>query len=131
MPHEFIYKDEAGFNLSKAQRRSRNLTGHRAITDVPGQCGGNINLCAAISQNEVLHRNASMGTYDTHCILTFLDRLHNLVTVNDQTIEHIVIWDNVAFHRFLLLLLTAFLFFRGRHSESLFSILPYSLYLLL
>lgn len=34
--HEFIYVDEAGFNLAKT-RRGRNVIGHRAITNVPGQ----------------------------------------------------------------------------------------------
>ncbi len=36
--HEFIYVDEAGFNLAKT-RRGRNVIGHRAITNVPGQRG--------------------------------------------------------------------------------------------
>ncbi len=47
--HEFIYVDEAGFNLAKTRRR-RNVIGHRPITNVPGQRGGNITLCAAITQ---------------------------------------------------------------------------------
>lgn len=37
--HEFIYVDEAGSNLSKTRRRGRNVIGHRAITNVPGQRG--------------------------------------------------------------------------------------------
>ena len=48
-PHELIYIDEAGFNLSKTRRRGRNIIGQRAIVQVPGQRGGNISLCAAIS----------------------------------------------------------------------------------
>ena len=48
-PHEFIYIDEAGFNLSKTRQRGRNIIGHRAIVHVPGQHRGNISLCAAIS----------------------------------------------------------------------------------
>ncbi|XP_038144332.1 uncharacterized protein LOC119785653 [Cyprinodon tularosa] len=35
--HEFIYVDEAGFNLMKTRRRGRNIIGHRAIVNVPGQ----------------------------------------------------------------------------------------------
>ncbi|XP_035656281.2 uncharacterized protein LOC118402297 [Oncorhynchus keta] len=42
IPHEFIFIDEAGFNLAKTRRRGRNVIGHRAIIDVPGQRGGNI-----------------------------------------------------------------------------------------
>ncbi|KAK0136823.1 hypothetical protein N1851_026995 [Merluccius polli] len=39
--HEFIYVDEAGFNLTRTRRRGRNIIGHRAIVNVPGQRGGN------------------------------------------------------------------------------------------
>ncbi len=76
--HEFIYVDEAGFNLTRTRRRGRNIIGHRAIVHVPGQRGGNITLCAAITQNGVLHRHAHMGPYNTALILTFLDQLHNI-----------------------------------------------------
>ncbi|XP_056441215.1 uncharacterized protein LOC130378498 isoform X2 [Gadus chalcogrammus] len=37
--HEFIYVDEAGFNLTRTRRRGRNIIGHRAIVNVPGQRG--------------------------------------------------------------------------------------------
>ncbi|KAJ4928748.1 hypothetical protein JOQ06_004374, partial [Pogonophryne albipinna] len=37
--HDFICIDEAGFNLTKTRRRGRNIIGHRAIIDVPGQRG--------------------------------------------------------------------------------------------
>ena len=73
--HEYIYIDEAGFNLSKVRRRGRNVIGQRAIISVPGQRGGNITLCAAITQNGVLHRHANMGPYKSPHILSFLDRL--------------------------------------------------------
>ena len=32
--HEFIYVDEAGFNLTGTRRRGRNIIGHRAIVGV-------------------------------------------------------------------------------------------------
>lgn len=103
IPHEFIFIDEAGFNLTKVRRRGRNIIGHRAILNVPGQRGGNITMCAAITQNGVLHRHANLGPYNTAHILTFLDRLHNIVTAEDQMdaeqMRYIVIWDNVSFHR--------------------------------
>ncbi|KAK0153557.1 hypothetical protein N1851_004664 [Merluccius polli] len=97
--HEFIYIDEAGFNLSKVRRRGRNVIGQRAIISVPGQRGGNITLCAAITQNGVLHRHANMGPYKTPHILTFLDRVYNLTIINNMQIQYVVIWDNVSFHR--------------------------------
>uniref|UniRef100_UPI00358E5982 uncharacterized protein n=1 Tax=Myxine glutinosa TaxID=7769 RepID=UPI00358E5982 len=101
IPHDFIYIDEAGFNLTKARRRGRNIIGHRAIINVPGQRGGNITLCAAIAQTGVLLRHANMRPYNTPHILTFLDRLHNIVTAVNQVhqMQYIVVWDNVSFHR--------------------------------
>ena len=98
--HEFIYVDEAGFNLTRTRRRGRNIIGHRAIVNVPGQRGGNITLCAAITQNGVLHRHAHMGPYNTALILTFLDQLHNITAANQiDHMQYIVVWDNVSFHR--------------------------------
>ncbi|KAK0135588.1 hypothetical protein N1851_028538 [Merluccius polli] len=99
--HEFIYVDEAGFNLAKTRRRGRNVIGHRAITNVPGERGGNITLCAAITQNGVLHHHANLGPYNANLILAFLDRLHEIVTALNQVdqMRYIVVWDNVSFHR--------------------------------
>ncbi|XP_016112695.1 uncharacterized protein [Sinocyclocheilus grahami] len=104
IPHEFIFIDEAGFNLAKTRRRGRNVIGHRAIIDVPGQRGGNITLCAAISSmHGVLHRHANLGPYNTAHILTFLDRVQNILErMNDadhQRNRYVVVWDNVSFHR--------------------------------
>ncbi len=59
-PHEFIFIDEAGFDLSKTRRRGRNVIGQRAIVHVPGQRGGNITLCAAISLRGLLHHHAKL-----------------------------------------------------------------------
>ncbi|XP_039623835.1 uncharacterized protein LOC120538391 [Polypterus senegalus] len=99
-PHEFIFLDEAGFDLSKTRRRGRNIIGQRAIVHVPGQRGGNITLCAAISLRGLLHHHAKLGPYNSQHILTFLDALHNIVVQNrpDQP-RFVVIWDNVSFHR--------------------------------
>ncbi|XP_026098430.1 uncharacterized protein LOC113069519 [Carassius auratus] len=40
--HNFVYMDEAGFNLTKCRRRGRNVIGQRATVDLPGQRGGNM-----------------------------------------------------------------------------------------
>ncbi|KAL3980230.1 hypothetical protein ACER0C_016303 [Sarotherodon galilaeus] len=37
--HEYLFLDEAGFNLQKRRQRGRNIIGQRAITEVPGQRG--------------------------------------------------------------------------------------------
>lgn len=105
IPHEFIFIDEAGFNLTKTSRRGRNIIGHRAIVDVPGQRGGNITMCAAITHtNGVLHRHANLGPYNTAHMVTFLDRLHNILIPADHMDDaeqhrYVVVWDNVSFHR--------------------------------
>ena len=51
--HELIYVDEAGFSLAKTRGCGRNIT------------GGNNTMCAAISQNRVLHHHAILGPYNT------------------------------------------------------------------
>ncbi len=68
---------------------------------MPGQRGGNITLCAAITQNGVLHHHANLGPYNANLILAFLHRLHEIVTAINQVdqMRYIVVWDNVSFHR--------------------------------
>ncbi|KAI7794739.1 hypothetical protein IRJ41_025968 [Triplophysa rosa] len=56
-PHEFIYIDEAGFNLSKTRRRGHNMCTLQGL----------------------LHHHAKLGPYNTQHILTFLDALHDAV----------------------------------------------------
>ncbi len=67
------------------------------------QCGGNITMYVAITLNGVLHRHANLVPYNMVHIFTFLDRLHNIITAEDQMdaeqMRYIVIWDNVSFHR--------------------------------
>ncbi|XP_030641395.1 NACHT, LRR and PYD domains-containing protein 12-like [Chanos chanos] len=55
IPREFIFMDEPGFNLTKQSRRTGSST------------------------------TANLGPYNMPHILTFLDRLHDIVTAEDQT----------------------------------------------
>lgn len=99
-PHECIYIDEAGFNLSKNRQRGRNIIGQRAILHVPGQCGGNITLCAAMSLRGLLHHHAKLGPYNAQHIITFIDALHDAVVQDGpEQPRFVVVWDNVSFHR--------------------------------
>lgn len=109
-PHECIFIDEAGFNLTKRRRRGRNIIGQRAIVQVPGQRGGNITMCAAMSYQGVLHRHATLGPYNTQHLLTFLDGLRQVlfgrVQQNREQAGHpvyVIVWDNVSFHRSVLI----------------------------
>ncbi len=105
-PHSFIYMDEAGFNLTKRRRHGRNIIGHRATVDVPGQRGGNITMGAAISENGVLKHIPIIGPYKTERLVTFLDALYrDLIPeqergqIGDDLPKYVIVWDNISFHR--------------------------------
>ncbi|KAL3987640.1 hypothetical protein ACER0C_014755 [Sarotherodon galilaeus] len=83
-PHEYLFLDEAGFNLQKRRQRGRNIIGQRAITEVPGQRGGNITLCAAMGSEGLVHRHAVLGSYNTQCLLTFLEELKDILLDRQQ-----------------------------------------------
>ena len=76
--HNFVYVDEAGFNLTKCRRRGRNIIGHRATLDLQGQRGGNITMCAAILEHGVLTHIPLIGPYNTQHLLNFLETLYRL-----------------------------------------------------
>ncbi len=67
---------------------------------IPGQRGGNITMCAAISLQGLLHNHAKLGLYNMQHILTFLDALHDAV-VQDRSEQprFVVVLDNISFHR--------------------------------
>ncbi|KAK0133507.1 hypothetical protein N1851_030967 [Merluccius polli] len=97
--HTFIYLDEAGFNLAKRRIRGRNRSGQRATIDVAGQQGGNITMCAAISENGVLTHIPRLGPYNTQHLLTFLDTLYrDIIPENERGLtgdhlnKHVVVW---------------------------------------
>ncbi len=46
---------------TKKRRRGRNVIGHRATGNVPRQRGGNITMCAAISNTGVVAQNSVLG----------------------------------------------------------------------
>lgn len=104
--HNFVYVDEAGFNLTKCRRRGRNIIGHRATVDLPGQRGGNITMCAAISEHGVLTHIPLIGPYNTQHLFNFLETLYRaLIPDNERGLfredlpKYVVICDNVSFHR--------------------------------
>lgn len=52
---------------------------------MPGQHGGYIAICTAITQNGVLHLQANLVPHNTALILTFFSRLHNIIIAANQT----------------------------------------------
>nr|XP_023660024.1 uncharacterized protein LOC111839919 [Paramormyrops kingsleyae] len=104
--HILVFVDEAGFNLSKGRRRGRNLIGHRATINTPGQRGANITMCAAISENGVSTHIPHIGPYNTQLLLAFLNALYrDLIPEQERGVvrphlpNYVVVWDNVSFHR--------------------------------
>ncbi|XP_059404951.1 uncharacterized protein LOC132140157 [Carassius carassius] len=104
--HILVFVDEAGFNLSKGRRRGRNLIGHRATIDTPGQRGANITMCAAISENCVSTHIPHIVPYNTQLLLAFLNALYrDLIPEQERGLvrphlpNSVVVWDNVSFHR--------------------------------
>lgn len=78
------------------------MIGHRAIVGVPGQRGGNVTLCAAISNHGVVHHHANLGPYNTHQLLIFLNHMRDaLLGQQDEHPIYVVVWDNVSFNRAL------------------------------
>lgn len=51
MPHSFVYVDEAGLIQNKVRRSGRSIIGQRATKDVAGRHGGNITICAGITDS--------------------------------------------------------------------------------
>ncbi|XP_060790269.1 uncharacterized protein LOC132894453 [Neoarius graeffei] len=83
-PHEYLFLDEAGFNLQKRRQRGRNIISQRAITEVPGRRGGNTTLCAAMGSEGLVHRHAVLGSYNTQRLLTFLEELRDILLDRQQ-----------------------------------------------
>lgn len=80
--HKFIFLEEAVFNLAKTRRRGRNLIGHWAIDQVPGQQGANITICETTPEDGVLGHRPCIGPYNTVPLAVLL----------------VIVWDNVQFH---------------------------------
>ena len=87
------------------------MIGQRAIVHVPGQRGGNVVICAAISSHGVLHHCVTLRPYNTQHLLRFLANLREFLfeqqvqeqqgqELNENPIPtYVIVWDNVSFHR--------------------------------
>ncbi len=82
------------------------MIGQRAIVEVPGQRGGNVTICAAISNPGVLHHHVTLGPYNTPHLLRCIANLREILfeqqgqELNENPIPtYVIVWDNVSFHR--------------------------------
>lgn len=73
--HKYIFVDEVGFNLAKSHCHGRKLIVQRATVHVPGQCGGNISMYAAISEDGVVGCRALLRSYNTAHLTVFLNEI--------------------------------------------------------
>lgn len=111
-----------GLISPKGGGRGRNVIGHRTIVGVPGQRGGNVTLCAAISNHGVVHHHANLGPYNTHQLLIFLNHmLDALLGQQDEHPIYVVVWDNVSFHRALQFRVLSIFAFHLNPIEEFFS----------
>lgn len=94
--HKYIFVDEVGFNLAKTRRRGRNIIGQRATVQVPGQRGGNISMCAAISEDGVIGRRPLLGSYNAAHLIEFLNEIKP--ACQGEGVTYVIVWDNVRFH---------------------------------
>ncbi|KAL7888633.1 hypothetical protein AOLI_G00036070 [Acnodon oligacanthus] len=96
IPHTYVYMDETGFNLNKV---------NEPLWMCQANVGGNIVLCAAGSDNLVIHHVLITGPYNTECLLVFLEGFYTAFVpeierevVGPDLPNYVVIWDNVGFH---------------------------------
>ncbi len=72
----------------------------------PDQCGGNVTMCAAVSENGVSTHIPHTGSCNTQLLLVFLGRLYRDLTpeherylVRQDSTKDVIVWGNVSFHR--------------------------------
>ncbi|XP_044040386.1 uncharacterized protein LOC122870302 [Siniperca chuatsi] len=94
--HKYIFVDEAGFNLAKTRRCGRNIIGQRAAVQAPGQRGGNMSMCAAISEDGVVGRRPSLSSYNAAHLIEFLNEIEP--ACQGEGVTCVNVWDNVSFH---------------------------------
>ncbi len=58
------------------------MIGQRAIVEVPGQRGGNVTFCAAISNHGVLHHHVTLRPYNTQHLLRCIANLRYILFVS-------------------------------------------------
>ncbi len=92
-----VYVDECGFNLFTRRTRGRALVGQRAVRQVAGSRGQNLNIIMAISlEVGLLYHENVVGTVNATIFDHFLVNL-GLVIGHEQNI--VLVMDNAPIHR--------------------------------
>ena len=93
--HKYIFVDEVRFNLAQTQCRGWKLIGQRATVQVPGQYGGNISMCAAISEESVVGCRPLLESYNAAHVIVFLNEIKQ--ACQGEVVTYVIVWDNVRF----------------------------------
>ena len=91
----FIFIDEAGANLQMHPRYGRAYGGQRAMLSAPYHRGNSISMIAAISIKKIEALTYCNGACDGQAFITFINKFIRPIL----TPAHIVVMDNVAFHK--------------------------------
>jgi transposase len=94
---EIIWVDECGFNLHLRRKFGRARRGHHASLTVPNGRGQNISVCAAMSEEGLLHEYLRPGAFNGEHFCSFLTGLFELLRTMGRN-NCWIIMDNVRFH---------------------------------
>ena len=92
-----IWVDECGFNLHVRRKHGRARSGERATVQVANSRGRNQSICAAMSNEGLLHHSHIEGAYNTERFCEFLVSLFVVLRMKGR-MNCWVILDNVRFH---------------------------------
>lgn len=91
----FIFIDEAGANLQMHPRYGRAYGGQRATLSAPYHRGNSISIIGAISIKKIEALTYCEGACDGQVFIAFINNFLRQIL----TPAHIVVMDNVAFHK--------------------------------
>lgn len=103
-PQNFIYLDEAGFNLAKGRRCGWNVVSQRGIVNVSGQQGGKTTVSCylrAWCANLYSNYRAIQHTASPHLLRHPLRGSHPWWwegLIRDDSTKYMLIWNNMSFH---------------------------------
>lgn len=97
MPEKYVFLDESGFNNHVRRRYGYSYVNQRAYAVVPGNRNTNKSLLCAIGIEGVISYEYRTGAYNGELLKTFIET--KLAPYFNQNPDHILIMDNVPFHK--------------------------------
>jgi len=115
-----VWVDETGFNLHLRRKYGRARKGDRASIVVSNSRGRNISVCAAMSEDGLLHELLRPGSFNAEHFCHYLEGLFVILCELGRS-ECWIILDNARFHHCAIVQECA-----TRHGHSLVFLPPYS-----